>query len=137
MKYFAKYRKWPLTITKGGPFLDGPIRRILLIQLGDIGDVVLAIPTLRSLKEYYRAHITVAARDKASDLLHLCPWADDVLAIKKEKLPLGAWIKKHARLFRSLRSKHFDLAIDMRTGTRGGILAFLSGAGIRMGVYGP
>ena len=134
MRFFDLYRHRPLRITKGGHQFSGPIQRILLIQLGDIGDLVLSIPTIRSLKENYpSAHLTVAARDKAGDLMHLCPWADEVLPIKKEKLKLGAWIRKYVGLFRFLRSKQFDLAIDMRTGTRGGVLAFLSGARIRMG----
>ncbi len=38
-------------LVKGKRFsLDG-IKRILLIQLGDIGDVVLTTPTIKALKE--------------------------------------------------------------------------------------
>jgi ADP-heptose:LPS heptosyltransferase len=40
-----------------------------------------------------------------------------------------------AKFFSSLRSHHFDLAIDMKTGDRGAILAFLSGAKQRIGLY--
>lgn len=134
MKFFEVYRKPPLRITKGDEQLNGQIKRILLIQLGDIGDLVLSIPTIRSLKENYpSAHLTVAARDKSSDLVNLCQWSDGVLEIKKEKLKFGDWALKQYRFFRDLRSRRFDMIIDMRTGTRGGILAFLSGARIRIG----
>ena len=134
MNHFEAYRKQPLTITKGNLQINGPIDRILLIQLGDIGDVVLSIPTIRSLKvNFPSAHLTVAARDKASDLIRLCPWCNDVIAIRKEKLPPMDWAVQQYRFFQSLRSKRFDIAIDLRTGTRGGILAYLSGARIRMG----
>ena len=134
MKFFDGYRQKLLKITKGDQQVSGPIERILLIQLGDIGDLVLSIPTIRSLKETYpSAHLTVAARDKASDLVNLCPWSDDVLEIKKEKLTPGDWVGHQYRFFRALRSKPFDMVIDLRTGTRGAILTFLSGARIRMG----
>lgn len=134
MKFFEVYRKVSLRITKGDQRVNRPMERILVIQLGDIGDLVLSIPTIRSLKENFpSAHLTVAARDKASDLVSLCPWSDDVIEIKKEKLTPGDWAVKHYRFFRTLRSRRFDMVIDMRTGTRGGILAFLSGARIRMG----
>jgi len=134
MQYFETYRQQPLTITKGDLQINGSIDRILLIQLGDIGDVVLSIPTIRSLKENFpSAHLTVAARDNSSELIRLCPWSDDVIAIRKEKLPHMDWVVQQYRFFKSLRSKGFDLSIDLRTGTRGGILAYLSGARIRMG----
>ncbi len=134
MQFFEVYRQTPLHITKGDPHVSGTIQRILLIQLGDIGDLVLSIPTIRSLKENYpSARLTVAARDNAGDLVNLCPWSDDLLEIRKETLAPKAWVVRQARFFRALRSRRFDMAIDLRTGTRGGILAFLSGARIRMG----
>ncbi len=134
MRFFEVYRQAPLRITKGAQHINGPIERILLIQLGDIGDLVLSIPTLRSLKESYpSAHVTVAARDKAGDLVGLCPWSDDLIKIRGGPPMPGKWALQQFRFFRDLRSRNFDMAIDLRTGTRGGILAFLSGARIRMG----
>jgi hypothetical protein len=57
------------------------IRNILLIQLGDIGDVVLTLPAIRALKENFpRAHIIVAVREKAKELIEDCPWATGVVA---------------------------------------------------------
>ena len=44
-------------------------KNILLIQLGDIGDVVLTFPCIRALKETYpSANVFVAVREKAVDL---------------------------------------------------------------------
>ena len=134
MNAFETARRQPLAIVKGNGRLKQHIRRILLIQLGDIGDVVLAIPTIRSLKNHYpQSHLTVAVREKASGLLQLCPWCDDILTIGEEKGPFQDRIVHHLRFFRSLRRKRYDLAVDMRTGTRGVLLAFLSGAPDRLG----
>jgi heptosyltransferase-3 len=112
------------------------IRNILLIQLGDIGDVVLTLPAIRALKENFpRAHIIVAVREKAKELIEDCPWATGVVAINEEKRPWMEELSHQKDFFRSLRKFHFDIAIDMKTGDRGAILAFLSGAKQRIGLY--
>jgi ADP-heptose:LPS heptosyltransferase len=46
------------------------IRNILLIQLGDIGDVLLTFPAIRALKENFpQADVFVAVREKAKELI--------------------------------------------------------------------
>lgn len=119
-----------MKIVKGAGRIVGEIRKILLIQLGDIGDVVLSFPCIVALQERYpQAQVVVAVRDKAAGLLDNCPGAG-VLAVRSGESPAGQW-----RFIRQLRGHHFDLAIDLRTGTRGAILARLSGAPVRLGYY--
>ncbi len=111
-------------------------RSILLIQLGDIGDVVLTLPCIRALREAYpQARIVVAAWDKAAELLEDCPWLDQVIAVTKRHRSFREELCFQIDFFRNLRSLHCDLAIDLRTGTRGAIMAFLSGAAQRIGFY--
>ena len=125
-----------MTLVTGKATIIGSPRSILLIQLGDIGDVVLTVPCIRALRENYpQARIVVAAWDKAAELLDDCPWLDQVLAITKRSRSLWAEIIFQIDFFRNLRSLHCDLAIDLRTGTRGAIMAFLSGASQRLGFY--
>lgn len=113
-------------------------QNILLIQLGDIGDVILTIPCIRALKETFpAAYIYVAVRDKASGIIELCEWSSGVIPITNKKRGLVAEIGHQIRFFSKLRSLRFDLAIDMRTGTRGAIIAFLSGAGKRLAFFAP
>jgi len=112
------------------------IRNILLIQLGDIGDVVLTLPAIRALKESFpRANIIVAVREKARELIDDCQWAAGVVSINEEKRSLMGELSHQKDFFRNLQKSHFDMAIDMKTGDRGAILAFLSGAKQRMGLY--
>lgn len=114
----------------------GSPRRILLVQLGDIGDVVLTLPCIRALRETYpQARIVVAAWDKAVELLEDCPWLDQVIAVTKRSRSFWKELRFQIDFFRNLRSLRCDLAIDLRTGTRGAIMAFLSGAGQRIGFY--
>jgi heptosyltransferase-3 len=109
---------------------------ILLIQLGDIGDVVLSFSCARALKETFpEANIVFAVRDKACPLAALCTWASDVISISTEKRGILEEIVHHKNFFFQLRRFKFDVAIDLRTGTRGAILAFLSGAKKRISYY--
>ena len=109
---------------------------ILLIQLGDIGDVVLTLPAIRALKENFPDRRLIACvRDKAKDLVQECVWTDGVIAIGKEKRSLRNEILHQFNFFRALRKRDFGLAIELRTGTRGAILAFLSGAPCRIGRF--
>ncbi len=110
---------------------------ILLIQLGDIGDVVLTFPCIRALREHFpEANIIVAVREKARELIEDCPWSTGVISVNKEKRNLRETIAYQKNFFLRLRRFQFDLAIDLRTGTRGAILALLTGARLRIGYYG-
>ena len=121
---------------KGNNSIPKNIRNILLIQLGDIGDVVLSFPCVRALRENFpQANIVVAVREKAKELIKDCKWATDVIAINNSKKRWYQKIGYQKDFFLRLRKFHFDLAVDMRTGTRGAILAFLSGARQRIGFY--
>jgi predicted lipopolysaccharide heptosyltransferase III len=112
------------------------IRNILLIQLGDIGDVLLTFPAIRSLKENFpRADVFVAVREKAKELIEECPWAAGVISVNEEKRSWMEELSYQARFFSGLRAHHFDLAIDMKAGDRAAILALLSGAKQRIGLY--
>jgi predicted lipopolysaccharide heptosyltransferase III len=111
-------------------------KRILLIQLGDIGDVILTLPAIRALRENFpESWIVVCVREKAGEIIEDCPWASEVMTVRKEQKPLKSAILDQARWMKALRAHRFDLAIDLRTGTRGAIIAGLSGAGTRIGRF--
>ncbi len=123
-------------LVKGNTLSLDRIKRILLIQLGDIGDVVLTIPTIKALKENYpSAEIFVLLRNYALELIEGCPWVDGVISVKKDKGKLRDEICYQKDLLLGLRRKGFELAIDLRAGTRGAIVSFLSGASFRVGRY--
>lgn len=113
-------------------------RNILIIQLGDIGDVVLSTPAFRAVRENFpRAKIIVAVRKKADELIRQAPWVDGIIAVDQDRRsPLGE-ILHQWKFFSLVRSHRFDLAFDLRTGIRGAILAYLSGAKERVGFLDP
>jgi len=110
--------------------------RILLIQLGDIGDVILTLPAIRALRDNFpESRLVVCVREKAREIIEDCPWASEVMTVRKEQKRLKAAILDQALWMRDLRAHRFDLAIDLRTGTRGAIIAGFSGAGTRIGRF--
>lgn len=111
-------------------------QNILLIQLGDIGDVVLSIPAFRAVREHFpHAKIIIAVREKAKDLIRHIPWVDDAVAVNQDRRSLHHELRYQWTFFSLVRDCHFDLVFDFRTGTRGAVLAFLSGAKKRVGFY--
>ncbi|MEW6593511.1 MAG: glycosyltransferase family 9 protein [Thermodesulfobacteriota bacterium] len=123
-------------VVKGKGYVVGEPGSILLVQLGDIGDVVLSLPCIRALREHFpRAPLALAVRDKAATLFDDCPWVDDVIAIGTPPHGLVASLRHQMEFLRRLRSFRCELAMDLRTGTRGAIMAWLSGARQRIGFH--
>ncbi len=123
-------------IVKGDEEIVSRVNSILLIQLADIGDAVLSFSSVRALRERYpQSKIMVAVREKSAELIALCPWADGVIPVVEKKRSAWRELVFQWGFFRRLRRYNFDLVVDLRTGTRGAILAFLSGARERVGFY--
>jgi heptosyltransferase-3 len=111
-------------------------KNILLIQLGDIGDVVLSIPAFRTIHENFPdANIIIAVREKAQELIKNMPGTHGVISINQGKRSFFSEIKYQWTFFSQVRRYQFDLVFDFRTGTRGAILAFLSGAKERVSFF--
>lgn len=124
------------TLVKGSKDINHYRGDILLIQLGDIGDVVLTMPLIRAIKDNYPNNkLMVCVREKALGLVEDSPWIDGVLSVNKQKRTFSEQIKYQWQFIRSLRKCSFDLAIDLRAGTRGAFIAFISGASCRIGRF--
>ena len=108
------------------------LRNILVIQLGDIGDVVLSTPTYRAFRETYPdARVSVLVRRGYGSLLAGDPHLFEVLEVAKTRGKLLE-ASENFRLAGRLRRARYDLVFDLRTGDRGAILAFLSRAPVKV-----
>lgn len=97
---------------------------ILIIQLRQIGDVVLTTPILRIIKKAHPdCHITFLTEKPCDQLLSRNPFVDDIL-INNRKAPWYETVK----LGRKLRKKKYDAVLDFMGNPRSAILSFLSGA---------
>lgn len=107
---------------------------ILAIQLGDIGDVVLTTPTIRAVKETYpEARVSIMVRKNFGSLLSADPYLHEVVESTKVRESLLSTLSEYALFVGRLRRTGYDLVIDLRTGDRGAILTFLTGAPERVG----
>lgn len=85
------------------------VNKIIIINLGGIGDLILSFPAVRALRETYKkASLDILVIDRAMELALDSGYFDDVLCYKKRN-PINIM------LFLKLRRKHYDLAINMRT----------------------
>lgn len=110
-------------------------RNILLIQLGDIGDVVLTTPTIRALKETYpSARVSILVFKPYGSLLASDPNLFEV--VEAARIRGERRFGELLSFVRRLRNSRYDLVIDLRTGDRGAILAYLTGAPVRVGSRG-
>jgi ADP-heptose:LPS heptosyltransferase len=117
------------------------IRRILVVELWNIGDVLLAMPFLAQLRELFpTARTTLLAGAHAMELLEGTGLVDEILAAdlawggKQSTLsaaPRG-WLEL-LRVCRQLRARKFDLAFHARLHIREHAILALSGAQRRVG----
>lgn len=111
-----------------------PPKNILLIQLGDIGDVVITTPTIRAVKEAYpAAHLSIMVRSPFGSLLEADPHLHEIIESHKPKGAFLRVIRDYFMFACRLKRAKYDLVIDLRTGDRGAFLAFMTRAPVRVG----
>ncbi len=104
-----------------------PVRRILVIKLRDIGDIVLSTPVLRVLNDNCNApEITYVLKKEYENFRHILPHIKRVITYdKKESFGF-------LRLILELRKYKFDLAVNLHASFRSALIALLSGAKVRL-----
>ncbi len=103
---------------------------ILIVKLSAIGDVIHALPVAGALKQHFpQARITWVVEKPAYDLLTNNPHIDEIIIFDKPRFKSLAGLMRNAPLFvRELRSRQFDLALDLQGLFKSAAIAFLSGA---------
>ncbi|MGE0826595.1 MAG: glycosyltransferase family 9 protein [Candidatus Binatia bacterium] len=106
-------------------------QRILVILLGAIGDVTRALPLLTRLRRAYpEAHIAWAVEPAAASLLDYHPALNEILVYQRTQ-------GSHTFLpfLRTIRSKHFDLVLDLQRHFKSGVVSRCSRAKVRLGFH--
>jgi ADP-heptose:LPS heptosyltransferase len=111
-------------------------RNILVIDFGQLGDVVMSLPALRAIREKFPyAKITIAVGKPGKELLNLCGYANEVLEVDRVSLrdgPTLISIGRIAKFVTQVRKQKFDFVIDLHSYYETNILGFLSGAPHRL-----
>lgn len=115
---FAAHTRSMLRVT--GPKIDG-VRRIAVVRAGGIGDLMFALPALKSLKAGYpNAELTLLAADWQGELLAGRGIVDRVIEMPAYEGVRGGTPDAVAieLFFRRVCSEGFDLAVQMHGGGR-------------------
>lgn len=111
-------------------------QNILVIDFGQLGDVVMSLPALRGIRQRFpQARITVAAGKPAADVVRLSGYSDETLEVDRVGLRDGPVLLSIGRILKfvsKVRKLKFDFVIDLHSLSETNLLGFLSGAPNRL-----
>ena len=108
------------------------MKKILIINLAFIGDVILSTPVARALRETYpAASIEMLTVKVSAPIAELNPYIDGVIIYDKQGRH-KQW-RQALMLIQELKSRHYDLAVCTNFAVRGAIIAWAIGAPTRVG----
>lgn len=109
---------------------NSPPRRLLLVKLSALGDVVHTLPLIEALRVGLgpEAHLVWAVRRSFASLLEGNPHLSAVRVLE------GRAVREAVAFGRQLRTEHFDTALDPQGLFLTGLITLLSGAPRRLGL---
>ena len=111
-------------------------QNMLIIHFGQIGDVVLSLPSLESVKKKFTgSKITLLIGKSARSIIELSNLADEIIEVDRVKLrdSKKVWsVKQILKLIGEVRRHKFDFVIDMHSLHETNLIGFLSGAKVRL-----
>ncbi len=126
-------------IFAASPKSPSAVRKILLIRLDHIGDLLMTTPAIHALKSRFpESSLSLLASPSSLPIVAGNPEIDKVFAFRVPWYDggraQGFSLRQYLRLLRRLRRERFDLAIDFRGDLRVLFLfSFLAGAKQRLG----
>lgn len=107
-------------------------KRLLVLRLDRIGDVVLSTPALQALRRRFpHAHVTMMVRPPCVDLVQGHPALNEVLVYDKDGAHRSPWAT--IRFAWSLRRHEFDTALVLHPSHRSHWIPWLAGIPVRIG----
>ncbi|MFN3467642.1 MAG: glycosyltransferase family 9 protein, partial [Candidatus Brocadiales bacterium] len=117
-------------------------RKLLIVRLSAVGDVVNVLPSLKTLRRNYPStHIAWLVEDKAEGILRGHPDLDEVIVFPKKRWISGLknpftslqTVAEVCSFVANLRRQGFEMALDFQGNLKSGIMTFLTGAPVRVG----
>ena len=106
--------------------------KILVLQTGFLGDVILSSPVFDGIKKIYPdSHLTVVTNPAAIDLVKYHPSVDDAFGFAKRGSDSG--ITGLISFARKLKAKNFDIVFSLHKSLRSAALLCLSRIPLRYG----
>jgi ADP-heptose:LPS heptosyltransferase len=111
-------------------------QNILVIHFGQMGDVILALPAFRAIREKFpAAHMTVLVGKSSALIARLAQVFDEEIIVDRVALRDGGKfrsVNKIRRLVKEIRRRKFDFIIDLHSLSETNLLGFLSGSRKRL-----
>jgi len=112
------------------------IKKILVVKLDHIGDVVLATPVLTNLRLHYpHAHIAMLAGSWSKQVVQYNPHLDEILCYDSpffRRSSGNMTLKNTMQILRWLKNERYDLIVELRGDFLTVILAMLRGGKYRL-----
>ena len=109
---------------------------ILVIDFGQLGDIVLSLPALKAIRERFPdSKITLLIGKPGADVVRMAGVSDEQILVDRVELRDGNKFRSIVtilKLTRQIRSLKFDLVIDLHSLYESNILGFVSGAKWRL-----
>jgi heptosyltransferase-1 len=118
------------------------IRRILLVRLSALGDVVNTLPAVSAVREAFpQARIGYVVEDRCRDVVQGHPAIDRVYVYPRKRWQSdffrfwrwGRLISEVRAFFREIRAERYEVALDFQGNLKGALHAWLSGIPERIG----
>lgn len=116
------------------------VRRVLIVKLSSIGDVVHALPVSAALKRAHpHLYLAWAVETACADMVCGNPFLDEIIEV-----PRHEWKRRRrdprilgdvARTISEMRRRRFDVAVDLQGLLKSAVLCRLSGAPVRLGYH--
>lgn len=117
------------------PSLQPPVpapRRLLVIRLDRLGDVILSTPVLQVLRQHFpHLFITMMVRPACRDVVEGNPYLNEVIVYEKEGAHRS--LLNTLRFARRLRRDAFDTALILHPTNRSHWIPWLAGIPVRIG----
>ena len=111
-------------------------QNILVVNFGQLGDVVLSLPALRAVREKFPdAKITALVGKASAEIIEITDFVDEKIAVDRVKLrdSRKIWsIKEILKLVKEIRRRKFDFIVDLHSLYETNLLGFVSGAKHRL-----
>src|SRR4051794_11717519 len=94
------------------------MKKILLIRLSSLGDIILTSPLAQELRNKYPdAKIDFLVRKEYADIVMQFPWVSEVIVIDTSKGSDEIW-----RINRELQQRNYDHVLDLHNNIRSRLL---------------
>ena len=118
----------PAQAIAGSIEMSGPVHRILTLHSGSLRELLFCLPALKTLRETFEgAYIGSVVRSGLAPLLESCSLVDEIFI-----RPEGG-LSSQATLMAKLHAHKSDMAIAFSASRKSTLLAWSSGAPIRIG----